>query len=180
MRALDILEAIGEIDERDIAIAHAKKSRKPLYVGLGSLAACLVAVFLLPGIVMNLIGFGAADAPGDMAPDREDGATDISAVISAKVIGADNTSYDIDDSEALAELKAFLGDVIRSQEGSRADLPHAGDALAQGELRLILTDEQGRRAEYLLREKSLLSYETSLEYTLSQDRAEALLEILER
>ena len=149
MRALDLLEAIGEIDERDIAIAHAKKSRKLLYVGLGSLAACLVAVFLLPGIVMNLIGFGAADAPGDMAPDREDGATDISAAIRVDVIGAD-TAYAIGDSETLAELEALIDSVLSSQEGSLAELPHAGDALAQGELRLILTDEQGRSAKYLL------------------------------
>lgn len=177
MNAFELLEAIGEIDERDVALARMPKSRKPLYIALGSVAACLVVLLMLPGIVMNLIGFGAADAPDSMAPEDNnmspemDNATDVKGeLLYADVIGKD-TAYPLHDPDTLATLSALL-DTVTVGEGVPVSL-HDG-LLAEGEYRLLLTDARGITSEYLLRESSIVVYETRMSYSLTAEQAETV------
>ncbi len=178
MNALDLLEAIGEIDERDVALAHAKKSRKPLYIALGSAAACLVVLLMLPGIVMNLIGFGGAmdgDAPSaDMAPN---GDGEMDAVVTLDVVGKD-AAYAIQDSATIAEISAFLASVTENVDGTPSESAPSFGVPAQGEYRLILSDGRGYTAEYLLRANCLVSHETRLEYVLDAEQTDALYRLL--
>ncbi len=68
MRSIDILNAVGEVDDEFVTKAKAKKaSRKKLWIALGSsLAACLALVLAVP-IVFTMRG-ASAPAPGAVEP----------------------------------------------------------------------------------------------------------------
>lgn len=69
MKPDDILDAIGNVDETCVIKAkEKKKSRKALWITIGSLAACILVV-LFPSIIFNHIGYDSA-AP-ENASDQE-------------------------------------------------------------------------------------------------------------
>ena len=182
MTALDLLEAIGEIDERDVALAHAKRSNKPLYIAIGSVAACLVVLLMLPGIVMNLIGFGGAMdgdvPPADMAPDGDDAVGgEMGDAVTLDVVGKD-TAYAIQDRDTVAEITSLLAFVTENADGTPSDVVPPLSVPEQGEYRLILTDRYGYTAEYLLRANYLISYEVRLEYVLNAEQTVTLYRLL--
>ena len=62
MKRDDILDAIGNVDDACVKRAkEKKKSHKKVWITLGSLAACLLVVFMLPGIILNFGGYDSAD-----------------------------------------------------------------------------------------------------------------------
>ena len=61
MRADDLLDAIGKIDDESILDAkQIKKSKKRTWITIVSVAACLVLFFLIPNIP-NFIGYNSSD-----------------------------------------------------------------------------------------------------------------------
>ncbi len=68
MRSIDILNAVGEVDDEFVTKAKAKKtSRKKLWITLGSsLAACLALVLAVP--IMFAMRGATAPAPGAAEP----------------------------------------------------------------------------------------------------------------
>lgn len=74
MRIDDILDAIGEVDE--VLVRGAKEvrgSHKTLWVTLGSLAACLLILFMYPIVFISMKGASSADPS---APSQNDGEND--------------------------------------------------------------------------------------------------------
>lgn len=66
MRADDILDAIGHVDEVYVRRAKEKRRyRKAVWITAGSLAACLLLAVLLPGVVTHFAGSSGGDLPGD-------------------------------------------------------------------------------------------------------------------
>ncbi len=50
----ELLDAIGEIDDSDIKLAEEKpKRRKPMWTGIGALAACLLFVLFVPNVFLR-------------------------------------------------------------------------------------------------------------------------------
>lgn len=72
MKSDDILDAIGNVDEACVKKAkEKKKTNKAIWITVGSLAACIIAVFMLPNI-MNIIGYNSPEeASGNAMADTE-------------------------------------------------------------------------------------------------------------
>ena len=88
MRIDDILDAIGEVDE--VLVRGAKEVRgsyKTLWVTLGSLAACLLILFMYPIVFISMKGASSAD-PGS------DGEADSISSISIYYLGEDGIAVD--------------------------------------------------------------------------------------
>ena len=71
MKREDILDAIGNVDDACIKRAkEKKKSHRKLWIAIGSLAACLLVVFMLPAIVLSG-GYGSSFNEHDEEPEIE-------------------------------------------------------------------------------------------------------------
>ncbi len=76
MRSIDILSAVGEVDDEYVTKAKAKKaSRKKLWIALGSSAAACLALVLAVPIMFAMRGANAP-APGTAAPPEIDTAAE--------------------------------------------------------------------------------------------------------
>lgn len=71
MKPDDILDAIGNVDEACVKKAKEKRSHKALWITIGSLAACLLVILILPR--MNMSSDSAQSQAGDeeMVIDHE-------------------------------------------------------------------------------------------------------------
>lgn len=88
MRIDDILDAIGEVDEALVRGAkEVRGSHKTLWVTLGSLAACLLILFMYPIVFISMKGASSAD-PGS------DGEADSISSISIYYLGEDGIAVD--------------------------------------------------------------------------------------
>ena len=183
MKAIDLLEAMGDMDEKDVAIAHARKSRKPLYITVGSIAAGLLVVIMVPILVMNMLRFGAAFDPpgsgGDAAPPPNAGDESMmqSETVHIDVVSKDR-AYPIHEAAVLSEMHSILSEVLGAGASDSADHLPGTALLAEGEYRLILTDRFGEIREFLLKSNTLSSYHTGLLYTLTDEQTQRLYALL--
>ncbi len=180
MRAEDLLDVIGEIDEKDIRFAE-KKAPKPLAIWMSSLAAGLALLLILPGILMNLIGYGAA---GDMAPGgasnenvndmMKPGASQNETALD--VLGV-NGAYSVTDSAKVAAFEALVAEIVDTTEGKDI-VPAPGGSLQEGEYRIVLMSYDNERVEYRLHGNSFTCIDTCKEYILTPAQYDEMKTIL--
>lgn len=76
MKSSDILDAIGKVDDECVRNAkEKKKSNKRIWITVGSLAACMVLIFMAPFIYIAFQGANSAEPEGaggqDLAVESE-------------------------------------------------------------------------------------------------------------
>lgn len=76
MKSSDILDAIGKVDDECVKKAkEKKKSNKRIWITVGSLAACMVLIFMAPFIYIAFQGANSAEPEGaggqDLAVESE-------------------------------------------------------------------------------------------------------------
>ena len=70
MKSSDILDAIGKVDDECVKKAkEKKKSNKRIWITVGSLAACMVLIFMAPFIYIAFQGANSAEPEGEGGQD---------------------------------------------------------------------------------------------------------------
>ncbi|MBE6540880.1 MAG: hypothetical protein E7672_00310 [Ruminococcaceae bacterium] len=163
MRAEDILDAIGEID--DDIIKSAKEKRKPnraIIYALSGVAACFILMFLFPIVFISFKGAESEDT-------RQHGWNDNSEAIhfeyvysTVEVVGSDDTKMysDYNTVKSIVEMiMNFTGDTV--PESSIAD--KADDTTVSNES--LDTKPETEESEYMIRlihqEGNVLQYRLS-------------------
>lgn len=191
MRAEDILDAIGNVDDTCIKNAKEKnKSRKNFWVSVGAMAACFALVMVIPFISDTKQGTGPNELqepiagpldernPGLQNPDIQNPDVNKQYAFSyimvyysfdnkSKIAPRQNTLENTEMVNVLEYMETIIAnnkEGISYNEGEWNHVVQEKDAIIN-----CMDGENNLQAEYLLTTNSLYDYQTNTEYTLSEE-----------
>ncbi len=191
MKACDILYVIGDIDDDIIKDAkeRQRQSNKPIWVTLGSIAACFMLMFLAAPLLLNFGGFsmegGSSDGGG--IPEASVGS------ISIYTADGGNTPIYISSEKSVEAISNAITEILENSVDAAPDAGRPGDenvgnnnnhtskdenTLKEGEYLIFLPAEDGSSRGYLLRENELVDIISKEVYEVTLKQRDHLVDII--
>lgn len=175
MKPEDILDAIGDIDDKYISQAKEKK-HKHTALTFGAVAACFIILLLIPTFGVALMPAGEAEPPQN---DNEQNLTQKVEIISIELERV-NTHKTYEDKDTIVRVLDFLDTVTYSSDGEEFVPTDEFNTLNGDELLISIYSEEGLFKQYKITTDNYLYYIQGQEkYTLSPLHSQLLKDLLE-
>lgn len=175
MKPEDILDAIGDIDDKYITQAKEKK-HKHTALTFGAVAACFIILLLIPTLGVALIPAGK-EAP--LQNDNEQNLIQQVEIISIELERV-NTHKTYEDKDTIVRMLDFFDTVTYSSDGEEFVPTDGFDTLNGDDLLISIYSEEGLFKQYKITSDNYLYYiQAQVKYTLSPVHLQLLKDLLE-